>query len=150
MQFPLTTSFNTRRNSPISISLLPLLSFFLLCISFSSAIKFELTSVTHPTTKCIWNYALADTLVVVTVNAIPSSGDGDVQNVDVEIVDGSKNNNIYLSKRGVTGETRMAINTHAHADLGVCFKNTLGKSEYEVDERLIVGERWSSDILLYL
>lgn len=44
----------------------------------------------------------------------------------------------------------MAINTHAHADLGVCFKNTLGKSEYEVDGRLIVGERWSSDILLYL
>lgn len=73
---------------------------------------------------------MADTLVVVTVNAIPTSGDGDVQNVDVEIVDGSKHNNIYLSKRGVTGETRMAINTHAHADLGVCFKNTLGKSEW--------------------
>ena len=31
-------------------------------------IKFDLEADTYPTTKCIWNYALADTLVIVTIN----------------------------------------------------------------------------------
>ncbi len=47
------------------------------------------------------------------------------QRVDIEVVDGSKHNNVYLSKKNISGETRLAINTHSHADLGVCFKNTL-------------------------
>jgi hypothetical protein len=45
----------------------------------------------------------------------------------MEIVDGSNHRNIYQSKRNVQGETRMAITTHADADLGVCFTNTLDK-----------------------
>ncbi|PWZ00338.1 endoplasmic reticulum vesicle protein 25 [Testicularia cyperi] len=90
------------------------------------AIKFDVVAETHPHTKCIWNYALSDTLVVITVNTIPKEpASFSDQRIDVEVVDGSKHNNVYLSKKNIKGETRLAINTHTHADLGVCFKNTL-------------------------
>lgn len=52
---------------------------------------------------------------------------GSNQKVDMEIVDGSNHRNIYQSKRNIQGETRMAITTHADADLGVCFTNTLDR-----------------------
>jgi hypothetical protein len=110
---------------------------FLLILSlctFTAAIKFDLPATSSPRIKCIWNYALSDTLVVITVNtAIPSdspNSDENNQRVDVEIVDGSKHNNIYLSKKNIRQETRMAINTHSHADLGVCLKNTLKKGAF--------------------
>ncbi|EPQ26960.1 uncharacterized protein PFL1_05595 [Pseudozyma flocculosa PF-1] len=88
------------------------------------AIKFDLPASTSPANKCIWNYALADTLVVITANTVPAEGfSADDMRLDIEVVDGSKHNNIYLSKKNIRGETRLAINTHSHADLGVCFKN---------------------------
>ncbi|KAJ1018818.1 hypothetical protein NDA16_004623 [Ustilago loliicola] len=90
-----------------------------------SAIKFDLPAATHPHTKCIWNYALSDSLVIITASTIAKEPfDFSAQRVDVEVVDGSKHNNVYLSKKNIKGETRLAINTHSHADLGVCFKNT--------------------------
>lgn len=48
----------------------------------------------------------------------------------MEVVDGSNHRNIYQNKRDIKGETRMAITTHADADLGVCFRNTLDKGVY--------------------
>ena len=54
---------------------------------------------------------------------------GDSQRVDIEIVDGSNHRNIYQNKKNIGGETRMAITTHADADLGVCFQSHLDRSE---------------------
>lgn len=66
---------------------------------------------------------MQDTLVVISVSA-PLAGNN-LQRLDMEVVDGSKSRNTYQSKRGLKGETRMAITTHADADLGVCFTNVL-------------------------
>jgi hypothetical protein len=124
------TSLSTRPGAALAL-LLPLLLLLSLLPS-ASAIKFDLTSTSAGPVKCIWNYALSDTLVVVTVNtkahnSVEPAGE---QRIDVEVVDGSKHNNIYLSKKGIgKAETRMAINTHSHADLGVCFRNVLRKGE---------------------
>lgn len=107
----------------------------LVCMQLVSGIKFDLQAEHSPPVKCIWNYALSDTLVIVTINTKSNAsgstaGEDADQRVDVEVVDGSKHNNVYLSKKGIgKKETRMAINTHTHADLGVCFKNTLRKGE---------------------
>ncbi|KAE8266617.1 hypothetical protein A4X09_0g5730 [Tilletia walkeri] len=116
----------------------------LLLPSTANAIKFELPAHHSSHQKCIWNYALSDTLVVVTINAVPSTSpdaltttapsDKDaLMQLDIEIVDGSHHNNVYLSKKNILGETRMAINTHSHADLGVCLRNTLSKEVREHD-----------------
>lgn len=86
------------------------------------AVKFQLQASHSPTQKCLWNYAMSDTLVVISVSA-PLAGS--MQRLDMEIVDGSGSRNIYQSKKGLKGETRMAVTTHADADLGVCFKNVL-------------------------
>lgn len=105
-----------------------LLSSVLVLVTLLSvqAIKFDIDAETHPHNKCIWNYALSDTLVVITVNTVAKDPfTFSDQRVDVEVVDGSKHNNVYLSKKNIKGETRLAINTHTHADLGVCFKNSL-------------------------
>ena len=69
---------------------------------------------------------MADTLVVITAN-VEKGGLGN-QRVDMEIIDGSNHRNIYQTKRNVMGETRIAITTHADADLGVCFRNHLDNS----------------------
>lgn len=60
---------------------------------------------------------------------------GASQRVDIEIVDSSPRRNVYLSKRGVSGETRLAVTSHADGDIGVCFKNHLdsGMSELSLD-----------------
>lgn len=112
----------------LSAAAAPLLALLLVATLFAplaSAIKFDLSAATHPHTKCIWNYALADSLVIVTASVVAKEPyDLTTQRVDIEVVDGSKHNNVYLSKKGIKGETRLAINTHSHADLGVCFKNT--------------------------
>ncbi|PWN98916.1 hypothetical protein FA09DRAFT_338189 [Tilletiopsis washingtonensis] len=122
------SSLSTRPGAALAL-LLPLL-LLLSQLPSARAIKFDLTSTSAGPVKCIWNYALSDTLVVVTVNtkahnSVEPAGE---QRIDVEVVDGSKHNNIYLSKKGIgKAETRMAINTHSHADLGVCFRNVLRK-----------------------
>ncbi|KWU43121.1 hypothetical protein RHOSPDRAFT_35382 [Rhodotorula sp. JG-1b] len=94
--------------------------------SFASGVKFSLTAHHNPQPKCLWNYAMQDTLVVISVSA-PLAGNN-LQRLDMEVVDGSKSRNTYQSKRGLKGETRMAITTHADADLGVCFSNVLDPS----------------------
>jgi len=113
-----------------------LLLLLLSLASYTSAIKFDLEASSSPHIKCVWNYALSDTLVVITINTLIPNGststDENDQRVDVEIVDGSKHNNIYLSKKNIRQETRMAINTHSHADLGVCLKNTLRKGTLKI------------------
>ncbi|BGP55348.1 hypothetical protein JCM8202_004688 [Rhodotorula sphaerocarpa] len=98
----------------------------LCCLPAASAVKFSLTAHHNPTPKCLWNYAMADTLVVISVSA-PIQGNN-MQRLDMEVVDGSKSRNTYQSKRGLKGETRMAVTTHADADLGVCFRNVLDPS----------------------
>jgi len=52
----------------------------------------------------------------------------DKMRIDMEVIDGSGSRNVYQSKKGLKGETRMAITTHADADLGVCFRNVLDRS----------------------
>lgn len=100
--------------------------FLVALLSSVAAIKFDISAETHPHNKCIWNYALSDTLVVITVNTIAKDPfTFSDQRVDIEVVDGSQHNNVYLSKKNIKGETRLAINTHTHADIGVCFKNSL-------------------------
>lgn len=107
--------------------MLPLLLLSILSLTLpSSAIKFTLQASHAPIQKCLWSYAMSDTLVVISVSA-PLAGP--MQRVDMEIVDGSGSRNIYQSKKGIKGETRMAITTHADADLGVCFKNYLDPSK---------------------
>ena len=57
--------------------------------------------------------------MIVTANV----GKGTNQRMDVEIVDSGPNKNVYLSKKGIKGETRLAITTHAEGEVGVCLKN---------------------------
>ncbi|CAH7671626.1 expressed protein [Phakopsora pachyrhizi] len=74
--------------------------------------------------KCIWHYAMTDTLVVISTNIEK----GENQRIDLEVVDGSTHRNVYQSKKDINGETRIAITTHSDADLGVCFTNHLDSS----------------------
>ncbi|GAA5912589.1 hypothetical protein JCM5296_000743 [Sporobolomyces johnsonii] len=99
-----------------------------LLLPLVSAVKFSLQAGHNPPQKCLWNYAMSDTLVVISVSA-PMAGS--MQRLDMEVVDGSASRNTYQSKRGLKGETRMAITTHADADLGVCFRNVLDPSVAE-------------------
>ncbi|CDZ96470.1 er to golgi transport-related protein [Phaffia rhodozyma] len=105
----------------LSIRVSILLLSFLAFASFARAIKFDLKAELYPSSKCIWNYANAHSLVIVTTNV----GPGPQQRVDIEIRDGSHNGNIYLAKKNIQGETRLAITTHENAEVGVCFKNYL-------------------------
>ncbi|KAF8586645.1 hypothetical protein K439DRAFT_1340511 [Ramaria rubella] len=103
-------------------SLLFLIVTFSLLLLPVSAIKFSLQSYRFPPQKCIWNAAHDNALVIVT--AIVGPGDG--QRIDIDIVDSSPQKNVYLSKKNITGETRLAITTHGEGEVGVCFKNYLG------------------------
>ena len=85
------------------------------------AIKFHLPAHRYPSSKCIWNPIHDNQLVIVTANV----GAGSKQRVDVEIVDSSSKKNVYLSKRGINGETRLAVTSHAEGEVGVCFRNYL-------------------------
>lgn len=60
-------------------------------------------------------------LVIVTANVGPGQG----QRVDVEIIDSSPQKNVYLHKKGINGETRLAVTSHSEGEVGVCFKNHL-------------------------
>lgn len=85
------------------------------------SIKFLLPAHHYPPSKCIWNGVHSNQLVVVTANV----GDGPSQRTDIEIIDSSPQRNVYLSKRGINGETRMAVTAHAEGEVGVCFRNYL-------------------------
>jgi hypothetical protein len=98
---------------------LPLLLLLLSTLHLVSAIKFNLPAYQYPPAKCIWNAAHTNSLVIVTANV----GPGENQRVDVSILDSSENRNVYLSKKGIKGESRLAITTHADGEVGVCFKN---------------------------
>lgn len=102
---------------------LPLFSIFylplLLLLTQTHAIKFSLPAHRYPQPKCIWNAAHTNTLVIVTANV----GPGINQRVDVEIIDSSPRSNVYLAKKGIKGEARLAITTHSEGEVGVCFKN---------------------------
>ncbi len=64
-------------------------------------------------------------LVIVTANV----GPGPDQRTDIEIVDSSPKRNVYLSKRNIKGETRLAVTTHADGEVGVCLWNHLEPCE---------------------
>jgi hypothetical protein len=85
------------------------------------AVKFSLQAYRYPTPKCIWNPIHNNALVIVTANVGPGEG----QTVDIEIVDSSPQKNVYLSKKNINGETRLAVTSHAEGEVGVCFKNAL-------------------------
>jgi p24 family protein delta-1 len=87
----------------------------------AQAIKFALQAYRYPPAKCIWNTAHENALVIVTANV----GDGGGQRVDIEIVDSSSKKNVYLSKKNIKGETRLAVTTHADGEVGVCLRNHL-------------------------
>ncbi|KAN0084269.1 emp24/gp25L/p24 family/GOLD domain containing protein [Tylopilus felleus] len=94
---------------------------FLLLLPFSTAIKFTLPPARIPIEKCIWNAAHTHALVIVTANV----GPGPSQRIDIEIIDSTPQRNVYLSKRDIKGETRLAVTAHAEGEMGVCFKNYL-------------------------
>ncbi len=106
------------------MAILPII-IFLLCLR-TQAIKFNLEATKYPTDKCIWNQAHSNTLVIVTANI----GAGEHQRVDIDILDSSPQKNVYLSKKAIEKETRLAITTHAEGEVGVCFRNTLLPSEF--------------------
>ncbi|THH21173.1 hypothetical protein EW146_g359 [Bondarzewia mesenterica] len=96
-------------------------SYLLLLTQPTYAIKFALQAYRYPPAKCIWNAAHPNALVIVTANV----GPGDGQRVDVEIVDSSPEKNVYLHKKNIKGETRLAVTAHAEGEVGVCFRNFL-------------------------
>jgi hypothetical protein len=98
---------------------LPLLVVALSYLQSVVGIKFNLPAYRYPPQKCIWNTAHPNSLVIVTANV----GPGVDQRVDIEIVDSSPNRNIYLSKKGIKAETRLAITTHGEGEVGVCLRN---------------------------
>lgn len=104
-----------------------LLIALLLQPSPANAIKFALQAYRYPPAKCIWNTAHTNALVIVTANVSPGGG----QRVDVDIVDSSPQKNVYLSKKGINGETRFAVTSHAEGEVGVCFRNYLDDCEFE-------------------
>ncbi|KAF8438157.1 emp24/gp25L/p24 family/GOLD-domain-containing protein [Boletus edulis BED1] len=101
---------------PTALSLL-----LLFLLPFSNAIKFALPPAKLPTEKCIWNAAHINALVIVTANVSP----GPNQRIDIEIIDATPQRNVYLSKKDIKGETRLAVTAHAEDEIGVCFKNHL-------------------------
>lgn len=109
---------------PLSLFLVCLLSLILLPTAF--AIKFQLPAYYYPPKKCIWNHAHSNTLVIVTANVGPGAN----QRTDVEIVDSSPKRNVYLNKRNIKGETRLAITTHEEGEVGVCLSNYLEHGEW--------------------
>jgi len=92
----------------------------------TNAIKFALPAQRYPPAKCIWNAAHVNALVVVTANVAPGAN----QRVDIEIIDSSPEKNVYLHKKGINGETRLAITAHAEGEVGVCFKNHLDSGTF--------------------
>ena len=99
----------------------PTALFLLFLLPFSTAIKFALPPAKIPAEKCIWNAAHPHALVIVTANV----GPGPSQRIDIDIIDSTPQRNVYLSKKDINGETRLAVTAHAEGEIGVCFKNYL-------------------------
>lgn len=94
----------------------------LLCTQVNG-IKFILDARKTNEHFCVWNYALRDTLAVISINVVPvDPHKGGQQRVSAKVMDKS-HHNIYLNKPNLVGETRLAISTHHSADLGVCLTN---------------------------
>ncbi|KAI0282788.1 emp24/gp25L/p24 family/GOLD-domain-containing protein [Russula aff. rugulosa BPL654] len=106
---------------PTSVLLTLLAVLFLAHLTPTNAVKFALQAHRYPPSKCIWNAAHLNALVIVTANVAP----GLKQRVDIEIIDSSPQKNVYLHKKNINGETRLAITAHADGEVGVCFKNYL-------------------------
>ena len=106
---------------PTSVLLTLLAVLFLAYPTPTNAVKFTLQAHRYPPSKCIWNAAHMNALVIVTANVAP----GLKQRVDIEIIDSSPQKNVYLHKKNINGETRLAITSHAEGEVGVCFKNHL-------------------------
>ncbi|KAI5453986.1 vesicle coat component [Naganishia albida] len=123
-------------------TVLLLLGTLLCLIGQTNAIKFELEASRNPTPKCIWNFANAHTLVIVTTNVSPGTSSdtsgGSDQIVDLEIIDGSHAGSKYLTKKNIKAETRMAITTHESADVGVCITNRLSPGARGGDHKRII------------
>jgi hypothetical protein len=110
-------------------------SLFLFLLSFvfpSYAIKFNLPAYRWPQKKCFWNPAHDNTLVIVTANISP----GPNQRTDIEIIDSSPQQNVYLRKKGIKAETRLAVTTHSDGEVGVCFYNFLEQGQYDTLRQL--------------
>ncbi|WFD00538.1 vesicle coat component [Malassezia yamatoensis] len=102
-------------------------------IASVGAIKFELPATRNPSAFCVWNYAMADTLAIISINIAPRDPHTAAeQSIDVKVVDRT-HHNVYLSKKGLKDETRLAINTHHDADLGVCLSNR-GKNDHLITD----------------
>ncbi|KAM6503235.1 emp24/gp25L/p24 family/GOLD domain containing protein [Amanita muscaria] len=112
---------------PFLAAFLPLIT-LLLFPTLVVAVKFSLPASRYPAVKCIWNTAHTNTLVIATANV----GPGNNQRVDIEIIDSSPQRNVYLSKKGINGEARLAVTTHEEGEVGVCFRNYIeGDVPYE-------------------
>jgi len=94
----------------------------------TSAVKFALQAERYPPAKCIWSAAHVNALVIVTANVGPGAN----QRVDIEIIDSSSEKNVYLHKKNINGETRLAITAHAEGEVGVCFKNYIDPGAFSV------------------
>jgi hypothetical protein len=106
---------------PTSVLLTLLAVLFLAYPTPTNGVKFALQAHRYPPSKCIWNAAHMNALVIVTANVSPGLN----QRVDIEIIDSSPQKNVYLHKKNINGETRLAITAHAEGEVGVCFKNHL-------------------------
>jgi hypothetical protein len=110
---------HARGASSLPFLLLSLFSFLLVIPQPALCIKFSLQAFRYPAAKCIWNAAHPNTLVIVTANVGPNEN----QRMDIEIVDSSPQKNVYLSKKGIQGESRLAVTAHGEGEVGVCLKN---------------------------
>jgi hypothetical protein len=99
----------------------------LVVLPLVSAVKFHLPAYRTPAPKCIWNPVHDGDLVIVTANVekLTVAADTPNQRVDIEIVDSSPHKNVYLSKKNLVGESRLAVTSHAEGEIGVCLRNTL-------------------------
>lgn len=101
-----------------------LLAALILLVTCAHAIKFDLSA--YPSNsvddykKCISQFVSSGTMVLITVKV----DEGYNQRVDLEINDNSPARNQYVKQRDVN-EARLALNTHADADVIICFTNTL-------------------------
>jgi hypothetical protein len=120
------------RPTLLSFSAFALSVLILLAAQPANAIKFALPASRYPAAKCIWNTAHLNALVIVTANVGPGAG----QRVDIEIVDSSPNKNVYLSKKNIKGETRLAVTSHYDGEVGVCLKNYLDAGAFLFKPRI--------------
>ena len=114
------------------ITIFHFLAFLAFITPFAHAIKFALPAARVPFPKCIWNAAHTHALIIVTANVSP----GPNQRVDIEIIDSTPHRNVYLSKKDIKGETRLAVTAHGEGEVGVCFKNHLSPGTSVVTRRL--------------